>query len=84
MGDTLKLLYEMLEILSLNKAELVASKDAIGAYKKQIPLMPVQNFYLKGDYLEGDYLLECPICKNILGEGQIYCTDCGQRLEWEE
>jgi len=53
---------------------------AIDALKKQIPLMPVQNFYLEGDYLEGDYLLECPICKNILGEGQIYCTDCGQRL----
>lgn len=49
---------------------------AIDAIKKQIPLIPIQSFYN-----EGDYVWECPICENIVGEGQHHCVDCGQRFD---
>ena len=67
---------------------------AINALKKQIPKKP--NDEIKtipvidedGAYVDADtyvYLL-CPICGNQVGIDDCidnYCSDCGQKLDWE-
>lgn len=49
-------------------------KIAISALKKRIPREPIDKFMFK----------ECPNCKNVEILNCIYCSDCGQKLDWSK
>ena len=72
--------------LSRGEAEL-----AISALEKQIPKKPKKLTYKP--LLDFGWRYECPNCKCACGENiyretvtsdQIFCTQCGQALDWEE
>ena len=61
---------------------------AINALKKQIPKKPTPIDYEKymdtvknALFLKGAYW--CPNCKHVVKCG-TYCSDCGQKLDWNE
>lgn len=67
-----------------------AFKEAISALKKHVPKKPKKLTY---DLLIQDgWIYECPTCGCACGENKyhpevtqddIYCTQCGQKLDWE-
>ena len=54
-------------------------KTAIKELEKQIPKKP-KNIIIKPRLHKG----ECPICSRKMIGGTIYCSKCGQKLDWEE
>ena len=65
-----------------------ALKMAINALKKQIPKKPTPIDYEKymdtvknALFLKGAYW--CPNCNHVVKCG-TYCSDCGQKLDWNE
>ena len=65
-----------------------ALEMAINALKKQIPKKPTPIDYEKymdtvknALFLKGAYW--CPNCKHVVKCG-TYCSDCGQKLEWNK
>lgn len=48
-------------------------KMAIKALEKQIPMKPIV----------GKLFAECPICRNDEIFNEMYCSHCGQKLDWE-
>ena len=56
-------------------------KEAIEALEKQTPEKPKQHF---GEY-DGESWPVCPKCSlELMPNGEKYCSDCGQAIEWEE
>lgn len=47
---------------------------AIYALEKQMPRKPIDKCMFK----------ECPNCKNVEILNCIYCSDCGQKLDWSD
>lgn len=45
------------------------------ALKKQIPKKP--NY-------PNEYKIRCPICDTPVIDGQPYCDECGQALDWSD
>ena len=63
-------------------------KTIINALEKQIPKKPTPIDYEKymdivknALFLKGAYW--CPNCKHVVKCG-TYCSDCGQKLDWDE
>ena len=63
---------------------------AVEALKKQVPMKPKKLTYKL--LLDAGWVYECPTCGCACGENKyhpevtqddIYCTQCGQRLDWE-
>lgn len=59
--------------ITLNK------KNVVDALKKQIPQKV--NISLTGT-TDWNTRCRCPICRKDLFDGQKYCSDCGQLLDW--
>ena len=69
-------------------AQNIAIEMAINALKKQIPKNPTPIDYEKymdtvknALFLKGAYW--CPNCNHVVKCG-TYCSDCGQKLDWDE
>ena len=69
-------------------AQNVAIEMAINALEKQIPKKPTPIDYEKymdtvknALFLKGAYW--CPNCNHVVKCG-TYCSDCGQKLDWNE
>ena len=63
-------------------------KTIINALEKQVPKEPTPIDYEKymdivknALFLKGAYW--CPNCKHVVKCG-TYCSDCGQKLDWDE
>lgn len=63
-------------------------KTIINALEKQVPKKPTPIDYEKymdivknALFLKGAYW--CPNCKHVVKCG-TYCSDCGQKLDWDE
>ena len=66
-----------------------ALKTAISALEKQIPKNPIdtydENIYQIDD---DDYIHEsaqfgsCPACNHEVQDGMLFCSFCGQALDW--
>ena len=66
----------------------MAKEMSIKALKKQIPKKPTPIDYEKymdtvknALFLKGAYW--CPNCNHVVKCG-TYCSDCGQKLDWDE
>lgn len=55
-----------------------AIDEAINALEKQISQKPIQDSYC------GFVTYECPKCHSEVKNGQKYCDDCGQKLDWSD
>lgn len=53
-----------------------ANLIAISALEKQIPKKPVIFFNEK--------ILYCPSCTENVNKDDWYCSQCGQKIDWEE
>ena len=69
-------------------AQNIAIEMAINALEKQIPKKPTPIDYEKymdtvknALFLKGAYW--CPNCNHVVKCG-TYCSDCGQKLDWNE
>ena len=69
-------------------AQNIAIEMAINALEKQIPKNPTPIDYEKymdtvknALFLKGAYW--CPNCNHVVKCG-TYCSDCGQKLDWDE
>jgi hypothetical protein len=82
-----------LEYRQTNKPNEINILDytVIAALEKQIPKKPKKLTYKP--LLDFGWRYECPNCKCACGESiyheavtsdQIFCTQCGQALDWEE
>ena len=70
------------------RAQSEAFQMAINALEKQIPKKPIAIDYEKymdtvknALFLKGAYW--CPNCNHVVKCG-TYCSDCGQKLDWDE
>lgn len=55
---------------------------SINALGKQIAKKPIQPYKTNEIW---DWHYDCPICKQIVGIGNIkdkYCNNCGQKIDW--
>ena len=69
-------------------AQNIAIEMAINALEKQVPKKPTPIDYEKymdivknALFLKGAYW--CPNCNHVVKCG-TYCSDCGQKLDWDE
>ena len=69
-------------------AQNIAIEMAINALEKQIPKKPTPIDYEKymdtvknALFLKGAYW--CPNCNHVVKCG-TYCSDCGQKIDWNE
>lgn len=59
---------------------------AYSAMEKQIPKI-IKEKAVKpkiSPILTDAYVGKCPNCKTTVGSSSIYCSICGQRLDWED
>lgn len=66
-----------------------AMETAIVALEKQIPRAPIIEMYTNRVPTEQEVYV-CPVCGEYFGDRydgfykQRFCSECGQRLDWEE
>lgn len=58
---------------------ILNEKNVVDAIKKQMPQKV--NISLKGT-TDFNTKCNCPICRKIVFDGQKYCSNCGQKLDW--
>lgn len=50
---------------------------AVKALEKQVPKKPI--------HIVGDYDLPvCPECKQLVDDTELYCSTCGQAIDWSD
>lgn len=54
-------------------------RTIIEALKKQIPKLPA-----KVEVSEGITIEVCPVCNKPLNHMMVYCSGCGQLLDWSD
>ena len=84
----LDMYYERQVLIDRIKSQPTAYDVAINALEKQIPKKPTPIDYEKymdivknALFLKGAYW--CPNCNHVVKCG-TYCSDCGQKLDWDE
>lgn len=58
---------------------------AITAMQKRVPMKPDETSEPKLDMIGRYYEMEwltCPVCRKEVSDGQGYCVDCGQAIDW--
>lgn len=74
---------------AIDKSAIVHLKTAIEALEKQLPKKPKEMKYKP--LRDFGWKYECPTCRGACGENvyhyditkdEMYCTTCGQRLDW--
>lgn len=63
---------------AMRECELTIGMTLKEAVEKQIPKKPV----IPWDSMSGDYV--CPICLSGFLGNQLYCSSCGQAIDWSE
>lgn len=53
---------------------------AIAALEKQVAKKPDAFAYVYGDRIGG----YCQICKRLVLNNRNFCSNCGQKIDWEE
>lgn len=76
--DRLEWLYEEGHTLSAETKE--ALETAIEALEKQIPMKPMP----KEISVDGRAVTPCGNCGNIIGYFDVFCSTCGQRIDWSK
>lgn len=57
-----------------------ALEEAIAALEKQVPKKPIEAISFIYDYAFDATI--CPTCDERVWACNIYCPDCGQRIDW--
>ena len=70
--------YILLEMVMPVDKENEALEKAIEALKKQMPKKLVEYWDENNDFEH------CPICHKIVSEGDVFCSTCGQALDWSD
>ncbi len=75
----------------INLDDLESFNLAIPALEKQIPKKPIgiydeNEHHIKDDdgFYEPALFGICPICNKEVQDGMIYCSFCGQALDWSD
>ncbi len=53
------------------------------ALEKQIPKKPVNKRYVDYDDIKNLLMGHCPACKWNVTFYERYCSNCGQKLDWD-
>jgi hypothetical protein len=74
-GKLIEWIQHYIQMGWVDVTDLIESFEiAVEAMKKQDPMKPLSSF--------GEYT--CPMCEMTVAEGDEYCWNCGQKIDWED
>ena len=86
-----KEIHDMAVSNGIDDVYLLDKKQILSALEKQIPKNPIgiydENIYHIDD---DDYIYEpalfgiCPVCNKEVQDGMLFCSFCGQALDWSD
>ena len=69
---------EAMEVLAKYEETGLTSEQVKELKEKNIPKKPIKHVAKFAP------IYECPVCGNIDVYGQLFCDECGQRLDWSK
>lgn len=69
---------EAMEVLAKYEETGLTTEQVQELKEKNIPKKPIKHG------MKFAPIYECPVCGSIDVYGQLFCDECGQRLDWSE
>lgn len=69
---------------TVGKGASPLQRDALELLKLQEPARAIREFYDDFSYDGGSWWYECGNCQNPVDYHDVFCSDCGKRLKWDD